>query len=66
MKSLAKWREKLAQKINIPRNWVVSDRLIMQVIREKNSKLNTKDKKNRNFNSKIEDFNKLLEIKKLI
>jgi len=66
LKSLAKWREKLAQKINIPRNWVVSDKLIMQVIREKNSKLSTKDKKNRNFNSKIEDFNKFLEIKKLI
>ena len=66
LKSLAKWREKLAQKINIPRNWVVSDKLIMQVVREKNSKLNTKDKNNRNFNSKIEDFNKFLEIKKLI
>ena len=60
------WREEKAQKINIPRNWVISDKVMMQAIKKKKLKLTTKDSKNRNFNSKIEDFNKFLKIKKFI
>ena len=66
LKAISKWREEKAQKINIPRNWVISDKIMMQVIKEKKLKLTTKDKKNKNFNSKIEDFNKFLKIKKFI
>ena len=66
LKSISGWREKMAQKINIPRNWVISDKLIMQAVRKKKLNLITIDNKNKNFNSKIDDFNKFLEIKKLI
>ena len=58
LKLIAEWREELAQKINIPRNWVVSDKLIIQVIKKKNLKLITKNNKNRNLNSRVKDFNK--------
>jgi len=66
LKSISEWREKKAQKINIPRNWVISDKVMMQAIKKKKLKLTTKDNKNRNLNSKIEDFNKFLKIKKFI
>lgn len=66
LKLIAEWREELAQKINIPRNWVVSDKLIIQVIKKKKLKLITKNNKNRNLNSRVKDFNKFLEINKLI
>ena len=66
LKLIAEWREELAQKINIPRNWVVSDKLIIQVIKKKNLKLIPKNNKNRNLNSRVKDFNKFLEINKLI
>jgi len=66
LKLIAEWREELAQKINIPRNWVVSDKLIIQVIKKKNLRLITKNNKNRNLNSRVKDFNKFLEINKLI
>ena len=64
LKSISEWREKTAQKINIPRNWVISDKVIMQVVRKKKLKLIKLDDKNKNFNSRIDDFNKFLEIKK--
>ena len=66
LKSISEWREKKAQKINIPRNWVISDKVMMRAIKKKKLKLTTKDNKNRNLNSKIEDFNKFLKIKKFI
>ena len=66
LKLIAEWREKMAQKINIPRNWVISDKLLINVVRKKDLKISIKDKKNKNFNSKINDFNKFLEINKLI
>ena len=66
LKSISEWREKTAQKINIPRNWVISDKVIMQVVRKKKLKLIKLDDKNKNFNSRIDDFNKFLEIKKLV
>ena len=66
LKLIAEWREELAQKINIPRNWVVSDKLIIQVIKKKKLKLITKNNKNRNLNSRVKDFDKFLKINKLI
>ena len=64
LRYISEWREKTAQKINIPRNWVISDKVIMQVVRKKKLKLIKLDDKNKNFNSRIDDFNKFLEIKK--
>ena len=66
LKSISEWREEKAQKINIPRNWVISDKVMMQAIKKRKLKLTTKDNKNRNFNSKIDDFYKFLKIKKFI
>ena len=66
LKFLSEWREKTAQKIDIPRNWVISDKIILQFVKKKNFELEKKDFKNKNFNSKIEDFNRFLKVKKLI
>ena len=66
LKTISEWREKTAQKINIPRNWVISDKVIIQVVRKKKLELLKIDNKNKKFNSKINDFNKFLEINKLI
>jgi len=66
LKFISEWREKTAQKINIPRNWVISDKVIMQVVRKKKLELTKIDDKNKNFNSRIDDFNKFLKIKKLV
>ena len=66
LKFLSEWREKTAQKIDIPRNWVISDKIILQFVKKKKFKIEKKDFKNKNFNSKIEDFNRFLKVKKLI
>ena len=65
LKFISEWREKKAQNINIPRNWVISDKIIIQVIKKKKLDLIKINDKNKNFNSKIEDFNKFLKINKL-
>ena len=66
LKSISEWREETAQKINIPRNWVISDKVMLQFVKKKKLSLITKDNKNKNFNSKIDDFKKFLEIEKLV
>ena len=66
LKSISEWREKTAQKVNIPRNWVISDKVMLQFVKKKKLSLITKDNKNKNFNSKIDDFKKFLEIEKLV
>ena len=66
LKFLSEWREKTAQKIDMPRNWVISDKIILQFVKKKNFELEKKDFKNKNFNSKIEDFSRFLKVKKLI
>jgi len=66
LKSISEWRETTAQQIDIPRNWVISDKIILQFAKQKNLKLESKNFKNKNFNSRIEDFKKFLKVKKLI
>ena len=66
LKSISEWREKTAQKVNIPRNWVISDKVVLQFVKKKKLNLITKDNKNKNFNSKVDDFKKFLEIEKLV
>ena len=66
LKSISEWREITAQKFNIPRNWVISDKVIIQFVKKNKLNLIARNDKNKNFNSKIGDFKKFLEIKKLI
>ena len=66
LKSISEWREEKAQEINIPRNWVVSDKILIDFVKKKKLKLTKINNKNKNYNSKIEDFNKFLKSKKLI
>jgi ribonuclease D len=66
LKILSEWRELSAQKINIPRNWIISDKTILSASRKdfKIEKLigNTK---NRNFDQKLDSFKKFL-LKKIL
>ena len=66
LKSISEWREEKAQEINIPRNWVVSDKILIDFVKKKKLKLTKINNKNKNYNSKIDDFNKFLKSKKLI
>ncbi len=66
LKSISEWREEKAQEINIPRNWVVSDKILIDFVKKKKLNLTKKNNKNKNYNSKIDDFNKFLKSKKLI
>ena len=51
LKSISEWREETAQKINIPRNWVISDKVIMQAVKKKKLDLTTKGNRNKKFNN---------------
>ena len=66
LKVLSEWRELSAQKLNIPRNWIISDKTILSASRKdfKIEKLigNTK---NRNFDQKLDSFKKFL-LKKIL
>jgi len=66
LKILSEWRELSAQKLNIPRNWIISDKTILSASRKdfKIEKLigNTK---NRNFDQKLDSFKKFL-LKKIL
>ncbi len=66
LKLLSEWRELSAQKLNIPRNWIISDKTILSASKKdfKIEKL-SKNLKNRNFDQKIESFKKFL-VKKVL
>ena len=66
LRILYEWRELSAQKLNIPRNWIISDKTILQASKKdfKIEKL-LKNKKNKNFDQKIESFKKFL-LKKIL
>jgi ribonuclease D len=63
---LSEWRELSAQKLNVPRNWIISDKTILSASKKdfKIEKL-SKNLKNRNFDQKIESFKKFL-VKKVL
>jgi ribonuclease D len=66
LKLLSEWRELSTQKLNIPRNWIISDKTILSASKKdfKIEKL-SKNLKNRNFDQKIESFKKFL-VKKVL
>ncbi len=66
VKLLSEWRELSAQKLNVPRNWIISDKTILSASKKdfKLEKL-SKNLKNKNFDQKIESFKKFL-IKKVL
>ena len=66
LKILSEWRELSAQKLNIPRNWIISDKTILTASRKdfKIEKL-TKNIKNKNFDQKLDSFKKFL-LKKVL
>ena len=66
LKLLSEWRELSAQKLNVPRNWIISDKTILSASKKdfKLEKL-SKNLKNKNFDQKIESFKKFL-IKKVL
>ena len=63
---LAEWRELSAQKLNIPRNWIISDKTIIEASK-KEFKIHylKRNLKNKNFDQKLDSFKKFL-IKKVI
>ena len=66
LRILSEWRELSAQKLNIPRNWIISDKTIL-LASKKDFKIEKllKNKKNRNFDQKIDSFKKFL-LKKIL
>jgi ribonuclease D len=66
LRILSEWRELSAQKLNIPRNWIISDKTILMASKKdfKIEKL-LKNKKNKNFDQKIDSFKKFL-LKKIL
>ena len=66
LRILSEWRELSAQKINIPRNWIISDKTIL-LASKKDFKIEKllKNKKNKNFDQKIDSFKKFL-LKKIL
>ena len=66
LRILSEWRELSAQKLNIPRNWIISDKTIL-LASKKDFKIEKllKNKKNKNFDKKIDSFKKFL-LKKIL
>ena len=66
LRILSEWRELSAQKLNIPRNWIISDKTIL-LASKKDFKIEKllKNKKNKNFDQKIDSFKKFL-LKKVL
>ena len=66
LRVLSEWRELSAQKLNIPRNWVISDKTILSASKKdfEIEKL-LKNTKNKNFDQKIDSFKKFL-LKKIL
>ena len=66
LRILSEWRELSAQKLNIPRNWIISDKTIL-LASKKDFKIEKllKNKKNKNFDQKIDSFKKFL-LKKIL
>ena len=66
LRILSEWRELSAQKLNLPRNWIISDKTIL-LASKKDFKIEKllKNKKNKNFDQKIDSFKKFL-LKKIL
>ena len=67
LKKFSKWRELEAQQLNLPRNWVITDKIIIKAAK-KEIKKGEKSKKNKNkrLNSYLNKFLDYLESEKFI
>ena len=66
LKKIAKWREKKAQSLNLPRNWIVSDKILIKAAKKIKTSELKEFSKNKKLNSYLKDFIFLLEAKKFI
>ena len=66
LKSFAKWREKKAQSLNLPRNWIVSDKIIIKAAKKINTSELREFSKNKKINSYLKDFVLFLKTKKFV
>ena len=66
LKKIAKWREKKAQSLNLPRNWIVSDKILIKAAKKIKTSELKEISKNKKLNSYLKDFIFLLEAKKFI
>ena len=66
LKQFAKWREKKAQSLDLPRNWVVSDKILIKAAKKIRASELKEFSKNKRYNSYLKDFIFLLETKKFI
>ena len=66
LKKIAKWREKKAQSLNLPRNWIVSDKILIKAAKKIKTSELKEFSKNKKLNSYLKDFVLLLEAKKFI
>jgi ribonuclease D len=66
LKSCAKWREKKAQSLNLPRNWIVSDKIIIKAAKKINTSELREFSKNKKINSYLNDFILFLKTKKFV
>ena len=65
-KDYAKWRELKAQSLNLPRNWIISDKIIIKAAKKFEYSKLKKTSKNKRVNSYLDDFLFLLKSKKPI
>ena len=66
LKNFAKWREKKAQSLNLPRNWVVSDKILIKAAKKIKVSELKEFSKNKKINSYLKEFIFFLETKKFI
>ena len=66
LKNCAKWREKKAQSLNLPRNWIVSDKIIIKAAKKINTSELREFSKNKKINSYLKDFFLFLKTKKFV
>ena len=66
LKNCAKWREKKAQSLNLPRNWIVSDKIIIKAAKKINTSELREFSKNKKINSYLKDFVLFLKTKKFV
>jgi len=66
LKNYAKWREKKAQSLNLPRNWIISDKIIIKAAKKIDTSELREFSKNKKINSYLKDFILFLKTKKFI
>ncbi len=66
LKKFAEWREEKAQLLDLPRNWIVSDKILIKAAKKMKPSELKELSKNKKLNSYLKDFIFLLETKKFV